>query len=313
MSDRPYDLLVVSELNVDVVLRGDVTPEFGQVEKLVDDCSVYAGSSGGIFAASAAKMGLRVLYASKVGDDLLGHYMVDALGDAGVDTRLVVIDPAVKTGVGVVLSRGQDRAMLTYLGSISAISHDDVDPEWYSLAKHLHVVSPFLMSRLYPAMPKMMCAAKDGGMTVSLDTNWDPTQEWALHGFFDHLDVFLPNERELLAIAGALDLEQAIGQMAARVPVLVVKRGVKGALAVSNGERVDVPAFSVDVADTTGAGDTFDGGFLSGWLRGEPLERCLVLGTACSALTVTQVGGFVGQPTWEEAASFVEKARAPGL
>ena len=306
--ERPYDLLVIGELNVDIILSGDVTPEFGQVEKLVDDLSLCAGSSSGIFAASAARMGLRVLYASKVGDDAFGHFMIAALQEAGVDTSLVRVDPAIKTGVTVILSKGQDRAMLTYLGSISALAGDDVDAAWYGLARHLHVASPFLLTGLRPAMPDMMRQAKEAGMSVSLDTNWDPNERWSLAGFFDHLDVFLPNENELTAITGETDLDSAIAQMAARVSVLVVKQGEKGALAVRGRDRVDVAAFPVDVVDTTGAGDTFDGGFLAAWLRGEPLRQCLLLGAACGALTTTQVGGFNGQPCWDEAVSYVASA-----
>ena len=308
---RPYDLLVVGELNVDVILSGDATPEFGQVEKIVDDLSLCAGSSAGIFAAGAAKMGLRVLYASKVGDDAFGHFMIGALQEAGVDTSLVRIDPAIKTGVTVILSRGQDRAILTYLGSISALTGDDLDPTWYSLARHLHLASPFLLTGLRPAMPDMMRQAKSAGMSVSLDTKWDPDERWALAGFFDHLDIFLPNDNELRAITGERDLDSAIAQMASRVPVLVVKQGERGALAVQGHDRVGVAAFPVKVVDSTGAGDTFDGGFLAGWLRGESLRHCLLLGAACGALTTTQVGGFNGQPTWAESVSYVARATEP--
>jgi len=121
MSEKPWDLMIVGELNADILLTGDVTPEFGQVEKIIDDVSICAGSSSGIFAAQAAKLGLRVLLASRVGDDLLGHYMLHELEQAGVDTRHVSVDPAIKTGATVILSRGQDRAMLTFLGSIAAV------------------------------------------------------------------------------------------------------------------------------------------------------------------------------------------------
>ena len=309
MSGRPFDLLIVGELNVDIILSGDVMPRFGQVEKLIDDLSICTGSSSGIFAAGAAKMGLRVLFVSTVGDDLFGHFVIKALSDAGVDTSLVRVDPTIKTGVTVVLSRGQDRAMLTHLGSIAAISDDHLDPCRYGLARHLHVASPFLLAGLREAMPAMMRAAKVAGMSVSLDPNWDPEQRWALSGFFDYLDVFLPNDAELRAIAAQPDLELAIAHMASRVPVLAIKRGAKGAIGVRDGERIDLPAFPVEVVDSTGAGDSFDAGFLAGWLGGESLKRCLQLGAACGALTTTRVGGLNGQPSWDEAVAFVLQHR----
>ena len=307
-SSRPYDLLVVGELNVDIILSGDdVVPHFGQVEKLVDDLSLCAGSSAAIFAAGAARLGLRVLYVSRVGDDVYGHFMVSALAEAGVDTSRVTVDPTIKTGATVILSRGQDRAMLTYPGSIAAVTSDDVEPALYELARHLHVASPFLLSGLRPHMPEMMRRAHEAGMTVSLDTNWDPSGRWALDGFFDHLDVFLPNEGELIAIAGETDLGSAIEAMSTRVPLVAVKRGARGALAVRGQERASVPVLTAKVVDTTGAGDSFDAGFLAGWLRGLPLVSCLRLGAVCGALTIGQAGGFNGQPTWKEAWSLCQQ------
>ena len=301
---RPYDILVVGELNVDIVIRGgDIVPRFGQTEKTVDDLSVNAGSSGAIFAVAAAKLGLRVLYGSVVGDDPFGHFMIAALKEAGVATAAIRVDSQVKTGASVILSKGNDRAMLTYLGSIAAMSEHDVDPDWFQQAHHLHVVSPFLMSGLRPYMPTMMGIAHQNGMTVSLDTNWDPEERWQLDGFFEDLNLFLPNEQELRAISGEASLEKAVAAQKARAETLVVKRGGQGAMAVRGKERIELPADCIDVADTTGAGDTFDAGFLSGWLRGMPLEQCLRLGIICGGMTATRIGGFNGQPTWEQALS----------
>jgi len=299
---RPYDILVVGELNVDIVIRGgDIVPRFGQAEQIVEDLSVNAGSSGAIFAAAAAKLGMRVLYGSVVGDDPFGHFMIAALEEAGVATHAIRVDPRVKTGASVMLSKGNDRAMLTYVGSIAALNERDVDPDWFRRARHLHVVSPFLMSGLRPYMPTMMGLAHQSGMTVSLDTNWDPEEQWQLEGFFRDLDLFLPNEQELRAISGERDLETAIAAQQARVETLVVKRGGRGAIGLRGDERVELPADCIEVADTTGAGDTFDAGFLSGWLRGMPLEACVRLGIICGGMTATQIGGFNGQPTWEQA------------
>lgn len=300
-----YDLLIVGELNVDVIVRGAAMPRFGQAEQVVEDISLCAGSSAAIAAASAARMGLRVLFASRVGDDLFGRYMVSALQEAGVDTTGVRIDPALKTGATIVLSRGQDRAMLTYPGSIAAVGPADVNPAWYGVARHLHVASPFLLTGLRPALPDIMRRARAAGMSVSLDTNWDPDDRWDVDEMLDAADVFLPNANEVRAITGRDDLEGAIAALAERIPLIVVKCGADGALAARGPERVKVPGYRVPVIDTTGAGDTFDGGFLAAWLRGEPLRRCLELGCACAAGTITAAGGLNGQSTWDEALRMV--------
>jgi sugar/nucleoside kinase (ribokinase family) len=119
----------------------------------------------------------------------------------------------------------------------------------------------------------------------------------------------LPNEQEVQAITGQENLEGAVAEMAGRVPLLVVKRGVEGALALHKGRRIDVPAFPVKAIDTTGAGDSFDGGFIGAWLRGRPLECCLEFGAACGAMTTTALGGFNGQPAWEEALEMTQASR----
>ncbi|HHX45556.1 MAG TPA: sugar kinase [Chloroflexi bacterium] len=297
----PYDLLIVGELSVDIIVRCAGPPRFGQVEQVVEDIALCAGSSSAIAAASAARMGLRVLFASRVGPDLFGRYMIDVLQEVGVDTMGVRTDPAVKTGVTIVLSRDQDRAMLTYPGSIAAVAPDDVDPAWYGAARHLHAASPFLLTGLRRSLPDMMHRARSAGMTVSLDTNWDPNERWDVADLLAATDVFLPNANEACAIAGHDDLDAAIDALATRVPLVVVKCGADGAIAASGAERFQAPAYPVPVVDTTGAGDTFDGGFIAAWLRGEPLERCLQLGCACAAGAVSQPGGMTGQPTWEEA------------
>ena len=317
MTRRAYDLLVVGELNVDILVKGDVEPVFGQVEKLVDSLQVTGGGSAAIFAAGAARMGLRVLFASVVGDDLFGRLMLDLMRDAGVDVSHVVVDPELATGSTIHLLRDDgDRAMLTDLGSIAHVSHDLVDADWYNDVRHLHVASPFLLERLAPSLPEMMRLANRAGMTVSMDTNWDPAEEWALPGFYEHLDVLLPNENELLALAGKTSLEAAIDAMLEQVPVLAVKRGAEGALGAQGQACIETSIYSVDVQDTTGAGDTFDAGFLAAWLAGGTLHQSLVLGSACAALTMTQVGGFSGQPGWDEALALIESQtpeHAPGL
>lgn len=301
MTARPYDVLVVGELNVDIILTGDVVPAFGQVEKLVDDLTVCAGASGAIFAAGAAKMGLAVRYGSTIGDDLFGRFMLGALAEAGVDVSGVMIDPGLKTGAGVQLSTGQDRATLTYLGSIAQVTERDIPPHFWEMTRHLHVVSPFLLTGLRPAMPRLMHLARGHGVTVSLDTNWDPAEAWDVADLLAETDVCMPNENEAMAIAQRETLEEAVEVLRRRVPVLAVKLGEQGAIGFVGDERAHSPATPVAVVDTTGAGDTFDAGFLAGWLRGESLQTCLDLGTYCGSQTTTQLGGFGGQPTWAEA------------
>ena len=124
---RDFDLVVVGDLNADLILRGDVEPAFGQVEKLIDDATLTLGSSSAIFACGAARLGLHVALVGKVGDDEFGRFIVREMSERGVNTQGVVVDPRVKTGLTVILSRGNDRAMLTYSGSIGALRFAEID------------------------------------------------------------------------------------------------------------------------------------------------------------------------------------------
>ena len=301
MSERPFDVLLIGELNVDLILSGSVPMRLGQVETLVDDMALCAGSSSAIFASSASKMGLSVAFCSVIGDDLFGHYVLGALRDAGVDTRHVAVDPSLKTGVTVVLDTGDDRGMLTYGGSMTRVSAELLPSDWTCLAHHLHVASPFLLDALRPDLSRLMRLAREAGVSVSVDTNWDPQEAWDVDDLLEHTDILLPNEAELRALARIDDLDAALAQMAERVPVIAVKCGAEGSRAASRTDRAQVAAYPVQSVSTTGAGDTFDGAFIAAWLRGQPLARCLRIANVAGALTTTQVGGFNGQPTWCEA------------
>ena len=117
------DLLVIGDCNPDVVVMGeDVTPAFGQQEKLVDSASMVIGGSASIMAVAAARLGLRVALVAAVGADAAGEFMIGRLAAEGVDTTGIVIRPDLTTALTVVLAQGSDRAILTAAG---AMSHSD--------------------------------------------------------------------------------------------------------------------------------------------------------------------------------------------
>lgn len=298
-----YDIVVVGEICVDLILSGDVTPAFGQAEKLVDDAVLTIGSSSAIFACGAARLGLRVAFCGVAGDDLFGHFMVDALAARGIDTGGIVVDPALKTGITVHLSRGADRAMLTYSGSIGALRRDQVDMQRVARARHLHLGSYYLLDALRPDVAGLFAAARSLGLTVSLDTNFDPSGAWdgGIGDALAQVDLFLPNETEAMTITLAADWRAALDALAVRVPVVAVKQGAAGAAALAHGEYAEAAPPPVRIVDTTGAGDTFDAGFVYAHLAGWNLQRSLRLGCICGALSTQGPGGTAAQPTLAEA------------
>ncbi len=304
--DTPFDLLVAGEINPDLILSGDVEPAFGQVEKLVDSAALTIGSSSVIFACGAARLGLKVAFIGKCGDDVFGRFMLDEMSKRGVEIGDVIQVPGGSTGLSVILNRGADRAILTHPGLIPALSAEDVPDTLLRQARHLHVASYFLQDALRPGLPRLFERARSLGLTTSLDTNYDPSEAW--QGVFDLLpltDVFLPNEAEACSLREE-NVESAAEKLSARVETLAIKLGAQGALGISHlpsgeGVGVRVSSIPVKVIDTVGAGDSFDAGFIYGYLNGWSLEKSLRMATVCGALSTQAAGGTAAQPTLDQA------------
>ncbi len=297
---KPYDIIVFGDTCVDLILKDDdVVPRFGQIEKIVADYDLHMGGSCCIFATQAAKLGLKVAILGKVGDDAFGQLIVDTLASAGVDTQHIKVERDLRTGITVHLVQADDRAMLTYSGSLNALSIDDVSDELLASARHLHYGSLYLQTGLLPHWIDILGRAKALGLTISLDTNWDPQELWdqQLERAFPYLDLLLPNEQEALYLSGQNCLPTAINFLRERVPLLVVKRGAEGAVAWQNGEEtLQSVKPAVPGGDGIGAGDSFAAGFLAGWLKELPLETCLSIACQCGRAVAGAVGGVAGQP-----------------
>jgi sugar/nucleoside kinase (ribokinase family) len=170
-------------------------------------------------------------------------------------------------------------------------SYEQLRLEVVARARHLHLSSYFLQTALRPGVPRLLARARSLDLTTSADTGHDPAECWAVDELLPGLDLFLPNEVEATAISGTATAVDALTWLAARIHAVAVKCGADGAMAARGAARVRLPAFPVTVADTTGAGDAFDAGFLSGMLSGADLATCVRRGNACGALTAAHIGG----------------------
>ena len=303
----PPEVLVVGELNVDVVLTGaGAAPTFGQHEQLVDDCQVTLGSSSAIFACGVRRLGHATAMVGVIGEDLFGGAVHGALRQRGVDTSAVVVDPATATGATVILNTGADRALLTFPGSIGATRRAHVPDPLLRTARHLHVGSVFLQRDLRADLPGLFDDARAADMSTSLDPNWDPSGRWTdLLPLLAHVNIVFVNDAEAAALTGGLAPEPAAVELAGRMrpgSTVVVKRGPDGALAVRDGAHWSVPALDVEAVDTTGAGDSFDAGFVHALLTGRTLPDCLAIGAACGSLSTRSSGGTDAQPDEHELA-----------
>jgi ribokinase len=306
------DVLVLGDANPDLVLRGDVVPRFGQAEQLLDAATLVLGGSAAIMAHALARLGRSTRLAALTGRDVFGDAVVDLLDAQGVDTTAVVRDAAQPTGLTVVLSQGQERAILTFPGAIAALGADQateaLDAAARDGARHLHVSSFFLQPALAASLAELFERAQSLGLTTSLDPNFDPAEHWkGIEELLPHLDLMLPNRPEVIAIANAItgqpadDAVAAGTVLASRGPVVVIKDGRNGALRVSpDGSVLRDAAHPVDAVDSTGAGDTFDAAYLDSVLRGLSAPECLRRAVLAGALSTAAIGGTAGQPTLDQ-------------
>lgn len=308
MSD--IDVLVVGDANPDLVLAGDTVPRFGQAEQLLDSADLLLGGSASIVACGLARLGVRTALAAVVGDDRFGAFVVDRLREAEVDVSAVTVDPERPTGLSVILSQPGDRAILTLPGTIPVLTASAVlEAAARFRPRHIHIASFFLQPELASALPELADQVAASGATLSLDTNWDPAERWdGLREVLPLVDVFLPNAEEALAIASAVlgqpaaNLDDAASGLSTLGCRVVVKAGPDGGVAFERGARTaSGPGLQVDVVDTTGAGDSFDAGYLAAFLGGVADEGDRLRWAAVSgSLSVRGRGGTAAQATRDE-------------
>ena len=170
------DVLVIGELNVDLLLNNlSSLPVVGQ-EILANDMVFTLGSSSAIFAANLASLGVSTSFCGMVGTDMFGKYLLRELINRHVETELIIEDPKHKTGITVVLNYEQDRANVTHCGAMEHLELMHIPVNRFSGFRHLHLSSYFLQKGLQNDIVTVFRAAKENGLSTSLDLRWDPRE-----------------------------------------------------------------------------------------------------------------------------------------
>ncbi|MFI6044278.1 carbohydrate kinase family protein [Nocardia sp. NPDC051321] len=296
------DLLVIGDANPDVIVGPLAEPlEFGQREQLASSGVLTLGGSGAIMACGAARLGLTVAFAGRVGADESGRFVRDSLDAHGVDTSGLITDPGLATPLTVVVTRDDDRAIVTAPGTLSATTTADVPRALLRSCRHVHAASYFLMPALAAQLPALFAEVRSLGHTTSLDTNDDPAGRWQVPGMYSEVDFLLPNAAEAMRLAGADTVEAAAIALAGHGPTVVVKDGAAGALSYDGRNLLRTKGIPVIAVDSVGAGDSFDAGFVAATLAGSTAQRALEIAAICGALSTRGIGGTTTQPTWDEA------------
>jgi len=257
-----------------------------------------SGGSAANTLAGLAALGARCAFIGQVADDQLGEVFAHDIRAGGIDFAVSprAGDPPTARCLVFVTPDGQ-RTLNTYLGASQFLPPSALDETAITNAAVLYLEG-YLWDAEEPraAMRKAIAAAKDAGRQVAFTLSDAFVIE--RHGADFHamietgeIDILFANENELAALTGKDDFFDGMAELGGKVPVLVVTRSEKGAVATAGGAQAEVPAEPIDhVVDTTGAGDLFAAGFLFGHVRGRPLSECLRLGAICAREVISHYG-----------------------
>jgi len=294
MVKNSFDVLVVGELNIDLILNKiEGFPLMGK-EILADEMTVTLGSSSAIFANNLSRLGSRVSYLGKVGKDQFASQVCSTLEASGVDISNIIATSHFQTGLTVAMNYDNDRAMVTYPGAMNDLKILDISDASLKCASHMHLSSIFLQEGLKPDIIPLFVRAKELGLTTSFDPQWDPHEKWDvdLKKLLPFVDIFLPNESELAQFTGKESIEDGITALKPFCNVVVVKNGVKGAVMWDKKRLMSQPAFLNEaVVDAIGAGDSFNSGFIHQFTRQKPLPECIEFAALTGAINTTAAGG----------------------
>jgi 5-dehydro-2-deoxygluconokinase len=301
----------------------------------------YVGGSATNIAFNTARLGVKSALLTRVGEEQMGRFVRRTLADIGVDVSHVIFDPEHLTPYVLLAIRDiDDFPRIFAYGDAAdlALDEDDVDPEFIASSKALLVTgTPLSRAGSRAASLKAVKAAKEAGTRVVFDLDYRPVfwgvasheqggemfvaSEEVTEGYKSVLpdcDLVVGTEEEIRIAGGSTDTREALkGIRDLSEATIVLKVGAMGAIVLPEEipddleEGVRVPGFPVEVFNSVGAGDAFMSGFLSCWLREQPLEECLRLGNACGAIVVSRHGCSPAMPTPEELEYFLNMPERP--
>jgi sugar/nucleoside kinase (ribokinase family) len=301
------DAVVLGIHVLDVLGRPiEAIPE-GQGGQLVDEIRFSPAGAGGGTAITLAKLGARVRSAGAVGADPIGDLLVTLLQRYGVDTSLLLRRDGVPTSTSILpINPNGDRPAFHVIGANGAFGADDAPFDAIASATHLHVGGPEFLGPEGAA--RVLKHASDNGVVTSVDLivpGGIPGMMSVVEPSLPYIDYLMPSEEQVTGFAEIDDLVEAARAFLDRgVGCVAATRGANGALVVDASGAESVPAFAVDVVDTSGCGDAFSAGFMRAISLGRSPRNAAVLGCAVGALVARGLGTDHGAFDLEAAEEF---------
>lgn len=301
---RPFDVVGLGQNSLDLLAVVSEFPRSNSKQRITR----FARLPGGQVASAmvcCARLGWRARYAGRFGSDELGQLGVRSLADEGVDVSAVqIVDARTRFAMVLVDERTGDRTVLWDRDPALVVKPGDIDDEVWSSGRVLHVDCEDV-----PAATTAARRARESGALTVIDV------EAVLPGvpaLLRHIDVIIASEGFPERLTGHKDTGSALAAMAREyAPVVAcVTLGSAGSLAICQGREIRTPAFDVPVVDSTGAGDAFRGGFISGYLQtgaDAEVEDVLTFATAVAALKCRSLGARDGLPRPADVEAFLRR------
>ncbi|ADK81795.1 carbohydrate kinase family protein [Sediminispirochaeta smaragdinae] len=303
-------ILCVGELVADILVRSVDGIDFTIDSMSVDEISLKSGGDAFNVSLNLARLGNKVGFSGKIGRDFLGKFLKGAAAERKVDLRNLCVCDEIPTSAVIALIREDGaRTFLHFNGSNDSFCISDIDLSLLKKYTFLHIGGTFHL----PAFDgegtlQLLKAAKGMGLITSMDVAWDRSGQWLkkIGRCLPSIDYFIPSDNEARMLTGTDDVrEMAFRLKAAGVKNVVIKMGDKGAYGDIQGKQFFCNTHRVKVVDTTGAGDGFVSGFLTGLAKGADPVSCVKYGTTVASFIIQKVGATEGSPTFQEITHFL--------
>lgn len=289
------DVLVLGEYFCDLIFTGLPEPPRLGADLFSQALEIVPGAAY-ILTTALHRLGVRARWMARLGNDLFSQFVLKEAQREGLDSSLFELFDRPLRSVSASFSFVQDRGFISYWDDFPECHPEAViaeqRPRWV-------VNTPFDCSP--ESRARIDFIHRHGGRAY-VDCQYVTTtlDEPGLVDTLSMVDVFAPNQSEACQLTGEEEPAKAAARLAEFCPLVVVKAGGQGAYAHSGGGAWHAPALAVPVVDTTGAGDSFNAGFIAALLQDEPVETCLRYGNICGGLSVTRAGGASAAPTLQE-------------
>ncbi len=312
--EKVYDVLHVGIICADMPLKVPCeTIDFSVDSVKLDDVAILPGGDATNASIVMSRLGKRVALAAKTGDDPFGHIITDIVRRSGVDMRYMKADAGSRTSISVVLinARGE-RTFLFLPESIQSFSLEDIDIEAIQKARHVNLGSLFAHPKLdRGGAEELFKLAKGFGATTSADVTHDShgTGFSGIKGLLKYVDYFMPSYIEGKYLSGETDPSRMADFFIRETgdKTVVIKMGEEGCFIKSRGKCIRVRPYTVKAIDTTGAGDNFVAGWLTGLANGWELEQCGEFANAVAGYSVQFLGATTGSMNMENILEFMQK------